>query len=610
MPAMRTRWTTVVVVAWSALGLSGACGDSGGSSPGTSGDAGTPDSLAGASDVAGAGDVAAAPDAGVIDVIEDVPAPDELDAAEDTAEPGPVVCDFADEPAPGLVVHPYLQRAEPTAITVMWETATGRESRVDWGLTSELGETTCGELVEPWEWLDLETMLHGARLEELMPSTRYWYRVTTGGVSSDVHDFITPPPAGSGDPFRLVALSDSQRASAWPDKFREVVEDGVIAYTHAHYGDLLAEELAMVILSGDLVDQGWSFEQWPEELFLPMRALLRHVPFYPALGNHEGNSLFYFRYFDLPLNGTEGFEEHWYTVDYANLRLVTLDSNGGYQNQEQLDWLDSVLEASCTDDTIDFVFAQLHHPHLSELWTPGNTDYTGEVIARLETFSTACGKPSIHFFGHTHGYSRGQSRDHAHVMVNVASAGGAIDRWGEHEAEDYDAFTVSHDDWGFVIVDVEGGDDPYFHMQRLSRGNADDLLDNVLRDELVVRRYNQPPDTPVPASPSGAIVCPPDLPLVASPFGDPDGDGHQGAHWQIAATCDGFDAPLGESWRQRQNWFMGVDLAAGEDLTDELLADALPATPPDGALCWRVRYRDEALAWSAWSVGTAITCEP
>ena len=36
---------------------------------------------------------------------------------------------------------------------------------------------------------------------------------------------------------------------------------------------------------------------------------------------------------------------------------------------------------------IDFVFAQLHHPHKSELWTPGENDYTGEVIQRMENFN-------------------------------------------------------------------------------------------------------------------------------------------------------------------------------------------------------------------------------
>ena len=82
-----------------------------------------------------------------------------------------------------------------------------------------------------------------------------------------------------------------------------------------------------------------------------------------------------------------------------------------------------------------------------------------DVVERLETFSTNCGKPSIHFYGHTHGYSRGQSRDHQHLMVNVSSAGGALDRWGEQPQADYPEFSVSQDTYGFVIVDVEAGDD-------------------------------------------------------------------------------------------------------------------------------------------------------
>ncbi len=82
------------------------------------------------------------------------------------------------------------------------------------------------------------------------------------------------------------------------------------------------------------------------------------------------------------------------------------------------------------------MFAQLHHPHKSELWIPGEISYTGDVIELMENFTEECGKPSIHFFGHTHGYSRGQSHNHNHLWVNVATAGGAIDHWGEYPQAD------------------------------------------------------------------------------------------------------------------------------------------------------------------------------
>ena len=183
----------------------------------------------------------------------------------------------------------------------------------------------------------------------------------------------------------------------------------------------------MILVPGDLVDNGLSYSQWANTFFSPAHPLFAHVPVYPVLGNHESDTDYYFDYFHLPETGTPGYEEHWWVTDYSNLRVVGLDSNPGYQLDVQLDWLEEVLDDACYRTNIDFVFAQLHHPYKSELWLAGETDYTGEVISRMETFTEECGKPSIHFFGHTHGYSRGQSRDHEHLWVNVATAGGNID---------------------------------------------------------------------------------------------------------------------------------------------------------------------------------------
>ena len=48
-----------------------------------------------------------------------------------------------------------------------------------------------------------------------------------------------------------------------------------------------------------------------------------------------------------------------------------------------------------------------------------------------------------------------------------------------------------------------------------------------------------------------------------------------------------------------QNEFFGADTQADDDLTDEVVE-----LEPGTATCWRVRYRDEGLAWSSWSSGT------
>ena len=175
-------------------------------------------------------------------------------------------------------------------------------------------------------------------------------------------------------------MSDMQKSGADPDVFDHIVHQGVLDY----FGGETSEEIALVLIPGDLVVNGNAYEQWSNDFFAPSHDLFAQVPLYPVLGNHEVNSTYYFQYFHLPENGSAGYEEHWWYKDYGNVRFMGLDSNSPYDGDDQLDWLSGVLEATCTLEHIDFVFAELHHPHKSELWTPGESDFTGEVVAALE----------------------------------------------------------------------------------------------------------------------------------------------------------------------------------------------------------------------------------
>ena len=502
------------------------------------------------------------------------------------------VCPDHDEGTFTLLVKPFLQLASPESVTVVWETEEGQESRLEWGETESFNHVECGTTFESWNG----TQIHAVTLGALMADTSYHYRVLTGQTPSSVYRFRTPPTPESETDFRLAAMSDMQRDGGNPMKFHEVIHEGVMDYLAGLTGEDITESLGLVMVPGDLVDNGWVYDEWRDDFFGPAADLMARVPFYPVPGNHEGNTPFFFDYFHLPDNGTPGWEEHWWTHDYSNVRVVGLDSNDGYRVQEQLDWLDGVLDATCTDAHVDFVFAQLHHPHKSELWIAGEIDFTGDVIARLEAFSTQCGKPSIHFFGHTHGYSRGQSRDHSHLWVNVASAGGNIDYWGEYAQVDYPEFSVSTDDWGFVVMDVQAGDDPAFQLRRISRGNENEPLDNVVSDLVDVRLQNTPPEQPVALPVTTSDACSGPLILAASPFEDPDWDGHGSTHWQVSSSCDDFTLLTLERWRQHENQYFGVDTQADDDLTDESVEGLL-----GGAYCYRVRYRDLGLVWSPWS---------
>lgn len=494
-----------------------------------------------------------------------------------------------------LLVQPFLQDAEPHSIVVAWEASDSSAGYVSWGPTDTLGYFSPGE----WVQGSGNSCIHHAHLSGLDADTRYYYRVVTGNAQSAVFDFVTPPLKSAEQSFALVAMSDMQRDGSNPYVFNEICNEGIIGYLQAQGPVDLPRQLAFAVIPGDLVDNGNDYLQWKNTFFNPSENLFSRVPVYPVLGNHENNTPTYFKYFELPLNGTPGYEEHWWYKDYSNLRIIGLNSNSGYTIPEQLDWLEMVLDDACADEDIDFVFAQLHHPHHSELWPAGNSDYTGQVIEKLEDFSTACGKPSLHFYGHTHGYSRGQSLEHNHSMVNVATAGGNIDYWNEFPQTDYPEHSISQDEYGFVWVAVEAGDQPRFVLKRISRGNVNFPLDNVVRDSFLIKRYNLAPQQPQGLFPTPDLTVSPDcvVELGASAYNDPDGDLQGATQWQIATDSTFGNTVVVDHWRQYENWYQNVDLQAGDDLSDELIE----GLADNSTYFWRVRYRDRSLGWSAWS---------
>ncbi len=493
-----------------------------------------------------------------------------------------------------IKVQPYLQDATPNSIYILWETDSGEESTVEWGLSPALGNTTVGTATPS----DGSSRIHEVQLENLERFTKYYYRVITGSATSEVFSFKTPPFPTDNESFRIVAMSDMQRDGSHPDKFQEIVEEGVIQYLEDEIGGDITDNLALVMIPGDLVVTGTNYSQWENHFFNPGQALFSNIPLYPVLGNHEADSPFYFAYFKLPDNGSAGFEEHWWYKDYGNVRIIGLDSNSPYDNDTQLNWMDGVLSDACNNNDIDFVFAQLHHPFKSELWTPGEKDYTGEVITKLETFTNDCGKPSIHFFGHTHGYSRGQSRDHKHLWVNVATAGGAIDNWGEFPNFDYDEFSVSQDEYGFVVMEVTDGADPKFTLKRIGRGDQDVIENNVVRDSLVVRRAASPVNTPTGIFPKNITVSPDCVVLRATDFSSSNSDAlHGQSHWQVTDIENDFSNPVKESWKNYENWYFDTDTQQNDNLFDEAVTDLAEFE----TYWWRVRYRDREMNWSDWS---------
>jgi len=135
-------------------------------------------------------------------------------------------------------------------------------------------------------------------------------------------------------------------------------------------------------------------------------------------------------------------------------------------------------------------------------------------------------------------------------------------------------------------------------LKRFNMGDGTTLDPYTLEDLVTIKKNNNSPTTPVGLFPALNDVVNPDCVILkANDFMDADNDGFGAAHWQLSTSCGDFSSPIIDSWNQYQNSFNEIDLQASDDLTDEAVSNLLPST----TYCWRVRYRDKSLAWSAWS---------
>ena len=98
---------------------------------------------------------------------------------------------------------PYLQNLSTNAITVRWRTDVATDSVVSFGTTADALTTVAGDAALVTD--------HVVRLTNLVPGTRYFYRVGTGfekpaapnaedapGAPA-INSFVTPPPAGTAE---------------------------------------------------------------------------------------------------------------------------------------------------------------------------------------------------------------------------------------------------------------------------------------------------------------------------------------------------------------------------------------------------------------------------
>src|SRR5438067_1790284 len=194
-------------------------------------------------------------------------------------------------PNPPLGIHlSYLD--DPTTAVVTWHTASPAPSRPGWG-TSSGGSYPCSasgvDYASP-----MGTFLHAVTLSNLIPSSRYYYRVGDASMNSSYGEasFRAAPPKGSTETFSFAAAGDWGNSQGTADTSNAIK----------------AVDPNLVLPLGDLYYS--PNETIVKQIFQKWQAFGQSSFVEPALGNHEHPST-----------------QMWHTAEDIHCAFVNLPGN-------------------------------------------------------------------------------------------------------------------------------------------------------------------------------------------------------------------------------------------------------------------------------------------
>ncbi len=492
-------------------------------------------------------------------------------------------------------VVPYLQSPTPTSIYISWASK-GNNPEVLYGKTQNLGNSTQATTY----FFNPTTVWHTAKLEGLSPSTKYFYKVKTDSIETEIYSFRTQPLDYVNDGhIRFVILGDNRTS---PDRFREIY-DSLKSKLQTLYGENFVDSVNLIFNVGDIVTNGDNLSEYQNEYFQPIAPLSPYFPHMISIGNHERESSNFYNYMKFEdFGGTEG--EKYYSFRIGKIKFIVVNSNTQHRNNIQINWLTQTLNDAQADGTIDWIFVFCHHPGHSELWPDGNTEYVqNRVIPVLKNYS----KVDMLSYGHSHNYERGTVENGSFRLLLDGGGNSNLDRWGMYPNQhDYPEIQKTYDYNIYTIVDVDIKNKKY-NAVTYTLGNPDKKLDNVVLDSFFRDKKNQA----LPSKPS--IVTPSPDETISFPF-MVNASGYNGTYeimssqFQVTSSEGNYDTPLINVKRDFENIYgvtdppdlTPIDLNMGIDLTSYTITANMLSSGTNKY--WvRVRYRDKNLQWSEWS---------
>ena len=210
------------------------------------------------------------------------------------------------------------------------------------------------------------------------------------------------PPEALAKKVRFVAMGDSRSN---PEDWAEVAQA------------VFKQRPNWVVFTGDMVSRGSDDSLWDTEFFGQAKDLFESVPFYPVVGNHEGNAPVIDAFFYTPTSDGRG--RNW-AQTLGPVLLIGVDGRQDWPaGRENATWLEKTLAES----KAKFIFLADHYP----AWgsgphaAPGKDGQPRErsvrqgrevILPLLEKY-----KATAFLAGHDHCYERSQPPGGVTVII-------------------------------------------------------------------------------------------------------------------------------------------------------------------------------------------------
>lgn len=326
--------------------------------------------------------------------------------------------------AQSLLRGPYLQMPTDSSIVVKWRTSTADTGTVHISTTMGGADIMVTETSPTTE--------HEVLVTGLQPETKYYYYVTTGGNAlaggNSFHYFSTNPIPGTVKPVRIWAIGDFGKGNTEQYQVRNSYTD----YTGARGTDV------WIWLGDNAYDDGTD-QEYQDKVFNIYDTIFRYTPFWPCPGNHDYNSVSPIQNTTPPLTHTGpyydiitvptaaeagGFptgHELFYSYDYGNVHMISLNSElgsginqshdwtgaypfGSFNGSPMTDWLHNDLQ----QNDKPWVIVYFHQPPYSKGSHDSDDFYELYMKAMRENFVPIFNQYGVDMVinGHSHVYER------------------------------------------------------------------------------------------------------------------------------------------------------------------------------------------------------------